>query len=73
MTNVKDAIAKQIEDISDESILIEIHQLIQNISFSGKTYKLNADQKASIEEGLKDYEAGRFYTTDEVFNDLIDE
>ncbi len=73
MVNVKEAIVKQIEDISDESILVEIHQLIQNISFSRKIYILNPEQKASIEEGMKDYEAGRFYTTDELFDDLIDE
>ncbi|RYE21240.1 MAG: hypothetical protein EOP42_26170 [Sphingobacteriaceae bacterium] len=73
MVNVKEEIVKQIEDISDESVLIKIHQLIQNISSSHKIYILSPEQKASIEQGIKDYEEGRFYTTDELFDDLIDE
>jgi hypothetical protein len=72
MASVKEAIVRQIEDISDESMLIEIHQLIHNISFSRKTYVLNPEQKANIEEAIKEYEAGKFYTTDELFDDLID-
>lgn len=31
---------------------------------------LNEEQKASIEQGIKDYEEGRFYTTDELFDEL---
>ena len=70
MVNVKEEIVKQIEDISDESVLIKIHQLIQNISFSHKVYILSPEQKSSIEQGIKDYEEGRFYTTDELFDEL---
>jgi hypothetical protein len=73
MASVKEKIIQEIQNIEDEALLTEIYQLLQNVYNVQQVLKINAEQRACIEEARKDYYSGKFYSTDALFNGLIDE
>ncbi len=73
MPTIKEKIIKKIEGINDEGLLIEVHTLLNDIQDTRQTLQLNDEQKANIQEAREDYKAGRHKSTDELFDDLINE
>lgn len=72
MSVVKEKIIQEIDSIQDEDMLNSIHLAIQNIRSKKPIIILSDEQKAKIAQGEKDYLEGRFYTTDELFDEIID-
>lgn len=73
MATLKETIFQEIQNIQDDDLLNDIHQLLQNVYSTKHILIINNEQKKSIEEARQDYEAGRFYSTDTLFKDLLDE
>ena len=73
MATVKEKIIQEIQNIEDETLLNDIHQLLQNVYSAQQVLKINPEQRVCIEEARKDYYSGKFYSTDALFNELIDE
>ena len=60
---------KAIDAIKDSKVLSEIYKLVSKKGTTKKTDwwdDLTPDQKTSIERGIKDIDAGRVYTHEEV-------
>ena len=70
---VKAQIIKDIEGINDENLLKEIYILMKDIQGLKKYIVLNDEQKINIEEAQTEYGKGKFYETDELFKDLLNE
>ncbi len=73
MPTVKDKIIKGIQNIDNEELLQEVYTLLQDIQETKQIITLNSEQKLNIEEARNDYRNNRFFTTDQVFNDLLDD
>ncbi|MBK9716016.1 MAG: hypothetical protein IPO85_00545 [Saprospiraceae bacterium] len=73
MNTVKEKIIKGIQDIDNEELLQEVYTLIQDIQDTKQIIVLNSEQKLLIEEARNDYKNNRFFSTEETFEDLLDE
>lgn len=73
MSILKEKIIQEIEGISDENVLDNLHYVLQNINSKKPIIILSDEQKAKIAQGEKDYLEGRFYTTDELFNEIMND
>ncbi|MDQ3141570.1 MAG: hypothetical protein M3Q56_04910 [Bacteroidota bacterium] len=73
MPTVKEMIIKGIQNIDNEELLQEIYTLLQDIQETKQLIILNTEQKMKIEEARNDYKNGRFYTTEQVFKDLLED
>ncbi len=71
MSVVKEKIIQEIDSIQDEEMLNNIHHVLQNIYSKKPIIILNDEQKTKITQGEKDYFEGRFYTTDTLFDEII--
>ena len=67
---LKEWIIEQVNSIDDDSILEEVHQLLQ--FESTMLYQLTAPEVKAIEEGLDDIKHGRVYTSEQA-NQLLQE
>lgn len=62
----KEKLIEKILHIDDETILEEITQMVEmELYLVGDTVRLTPDQKAFIEEGLKDKKEGKFISHEE--------
>jgi predicted AAA+ superfamily ATPase len=61
----KEKIIAKINEIEDEQLLKEILSLINIESELGETYELTEEQKSAVNEGLNDFNNGRFYSQNE--------
>ena len=73
MPTVKDKIIKGIQNIDNEELLQEVYTLLQDIQETKQIITLNSEQKLNIEEARNDYRNNRIFSTDQVFNDLLDD
>ena len=73
MLTIKEKILKKIESIHDEGLLREVHTLLNDIQSTRQIFQLNDEQKINIQEAREDYKAGRHKSTDQLFDDLINE
>lgn len=73
MPTVKDKIIKRIQNINNEELLQEVYTLLQDIQETKQIITLNSEQKLNIEEARNDYRNNRIFSTDQVFNDLLDD
>ena len=73
MITIKEKIIEQINGIKDENLLAEVYKLFQDIQNIEQVIELNSEQKVRIDEARANYLNGKFYTTDELFNDLADD
>ena len=73
MITIKEKIIEQINGIEDENLLAEVYILFQDIQNMDHVIELNPEQISRIEEARANYLTGKFYTTDELFNDLADD
>ncbi len=58
----KEKIIAKINEIEDEKLLKEILSLINIESDLGEIYELTEEQKSAVNEGLSDFDNGRFYS-----------
>ncbi|MVN20250.1 hypothetical protein [Mucilaginibacter arboris] len=72
MSVVKEKIIQEIESIHDEEMLNNIHRVLQNIYSKKSIIILNDEQKVKIAQAEKDYLEGKFYTTDTLFDEILD-
>jgi predicted transcriptional regulator len=62
----KEKLIEKILHIDDESILEEIMQMVDlELDLVGDTVKLTPEQKAFIDEGIKDIDEGRYISHEE--------
>lgn len=73
MPTVKDKNIKRIQNIDNEELLQEVYTLLQDIQETKQIITLNSEQKLNIEEARNDYRNNRIFSTDQVFNDLLDD
>jgi hypothetical protein len=73
MSSIKEKILKKIEGIDDETLLLEVHTLLNNIQDTRQVLQLNPEQRSGVQEAREDYKAGRHKSTDELFDDLIND
>lgn len=73
MSTIKDKIIKGIQNINNEELLQEVYTLMLDIQETKRFITLNPEQKANIEEARKDYNEGRYHSTEELFKELLDE
>lgn len=73
MSAVMDKILKELKGIEDESLLKEIYILLRGLKDTHESMPLNAEQTRRVEEARADYAANRYHTTDELFNELLNE
>ncbi|MBK7359766.1 MAG: hypothetical protein IPI45_03195 [Saprospiraceae bacterium] len=73
MSTIKEKIIKGIQGIDNEEILPEVYTLLQDILETKQVISLNAEQKMLIHEARNEYKTGRHYTTEQAFNDLLDD
>jgi hypothetical protein len=73
MSSIKEKIIKEIQGINDEELLLEVHKLLNDIQDTRQIIHLNHEQIANVQEAREDYKAGRHKSTDELFDDLINE
>ena len=73
MSSIKEKIIKEIEGINDEELLLEVHTLLNDIQDTRQFLQLNREQISNVQEAREDYKAGRHKSTDELFDDLINE
>ncbi len=68
--SVKDEIINQINQIDDSLVLDEILSLVKSKSNRETVYQFSEAERKSVEEGLADLDAGKFYTNEEA-NKLV--
>ena len=61
----KEKIIAKINEIEDETLLKEILSLINIESELGEIYELTEEQKSAVNEGLNDFNNGKFYSQTE--------
>jgi len=68
--SVKQEIINRINEIDDSMVLDEILRLVSVKPNNETVYHFTKDERKSVEEGLEDLDAGRFYTNEKA-NKLI--
>lgn len=73
MISVKEKIIKEIEEINDEKLLLDIYFLFKDIQNTRINLYVNTEQKATIKEAQTEYKKGNFFETDDLFNQLLND
>ncbi len=68
--NLKEELINKIELIEDESLLKELHLILDTELQAEKEYPLTKAEIAAVEEGMADYKAGRTYGNNEATEKL---
>lgn len=69
----KDRLIERIRNIQDETILEELLEMVEvELNLSDEIVELSSEQKAAIDQGLKDLEECRTYSNNEA-QKIIDE
>ena len=71
MASVKEKIISDVQNITDEELLKQVYVVLQDLQGVARTIVLNQEQKANIQEAREDYKKGNAYSTDELFDDLL--
>ncbi len=69
-TGLKERLIDRIKEIEDEDILAEAYRLLGTDSDLGEPYKLNSDQKASINEAREQIRKGEYLTNNQANNEI---
>jgi predicted transcriptional regulator len=72
MTELKQKLIDQINNLDDEEILIQISSAISDLN-SGQIIEFNSNQTKRINESIKQIESGNFVSNEEVMNKLLNE
>jgi predicted transcriptional regulator len=69
-TELRKRLVEKIQATSDESVLEEIYRILEVSSEDENPIVLSMDQKAQIDEGLKDIEEGRYLTNNQANKEI---
>jgi predicted transcriptional regulator len=69
-TELRKRLVERIQSTSDETVLEEIYRILEVSSEEENPIVLSGEQKAKIEEGLKDIEEGRYLTNDQANKEI---
>ena len=67
---MKNKLIDKIQLTDDDNILEEVYRILDVSTQEVDMFILSDDQTASIDEGLRDYEEGRFLTNDEANREI---
>lgn len=67
---MKKQLIDKIQLTDDDNILEEVYRILDVSTQEVDMFILSDDQTASIDEGLRDYEEGRFLTNDEANREI---
>ncbi len=67
---MKNKLFDKIQLTDDDNILEEVYRILDVSTQEVDMFILSDDQTASIDEGLRDYEEGRFLTNDEANREI---
>ena len=73
MATFKENLIKEIQEIDDDRILEGIQNLIHSVKDVTSYIQVNDEQKAAFEEARSEYKKGNFHSTDDLFNELLND
>lgn len=73
MATLKENLIREIQEINDDSVLESIQNLIHSVEDASRFIKINDEQKIAFQEATEEYKKGNFHSTDEMFNELLDD
>ena len=73
MATLKENLIKEIQEIDDDRILESIQNLIHSVKDVASYIQINDEQKAAFEEARSEYKKGNFHSTDDLFNELLND
>lgn len=73
MATLKENLIREIQEINDDSILRSIQNLIHSVVDASRFIEVNDEQKIAFQEAKKEYGKGNFQSSDELFNELLDD
>ena len=73
MGTLKEILIKEIQQINDDEILASIHNLIHSVEDATRYIQINEEQKVAFEEARREYGKGNFHSSDDLFNDLLND
>ncbi|GEM_PF-2032830 len=72
MASIKQKVLDRINQIDDEELLQDVYKLLYGMQDNRKVLRMNDEQRNMVREGLADYERGDFYSTEDLFRELLD-
>lgn len=72
-TELRNKVKEQIDSITDDRLLNDVYLLLHGMQETGRTLKLNPEQRSKVSEALGQYGKGQTHTTESVFSDLLDD
>jgi hypothetical protein len=72
MASIKQKVLDRINQIEDEELLQDVYKLLYGMQDNRKVLRMNDEQRNMVQEGLADYERGDFYSTEDLFRELLD-
>jgi len=72
MASIKQKVLDRINQIDDEELLQDVCKLLYGMQDNRKVLRMNDEQRNMVREGLADYERGDFYSTEDLFRELLD-
>jgi bacterioferritin (cytochrome b1) len=73
MATIKQKVIDRINQIEDEELLKDVYNLLYGMQETRMVLRMNEEQRNMVEEGLADYERGDFYSTEDLFRELLDD
>ncbi|MCF8460412.1 MAG: hypothetical protein K9G46_06790 [Flavobacteriales bacterium] len=73
MASIKQKVLDRINQIEDEELLNHVYKLIYDMQETKKILHLNEEQLNMVQEGIADYKRGAYYSTEELFSELLDD
>lgn len=73
MSTVKENIIKEIQEINNERLLPSIQSLLHSIREADRHIETNSEQKNAVEEARAQYSKGNYLSTDDLFNELMND
>lgn len=73
MATLKESLIKEIREIDDQRVLESIWNLIHSLEDASSYIHINDEQKTAFKEAKTEYNKGNFHSTDDLFNDLLND
>ncbi|MGB4773801.1 MAG: hypothetical protein WBP45_01395 [Daejeonella sp.] len=73
MATLKESLIKEIQQIDDDRILESIQNLIHSLEDATRYIQVNDEQRIAFEEARQEYKKGNFHSTDDLFNELMND
>lgn len=73
MATLKENLIKEIQQINDDRVLASIQNLIYSVEDATRYIQVNDEQKMAFKEARQEYKKGNFHSTDDLFNELMND